>query len=40
MSFSSAEWTIPELCVWIATRSRSAVNGLSSSVRGSLKYSD
>jgi len=40
MSFSSAQWTIPELCVWIVTRSRSAVNGLSSSVRQSLKYSD
>ena len=40
MSFSSAEWTIPELCVWIVTRSRVAVNGLSSSVRQSLKYSD
>ena len=40
MSFSSAEWTIPELCVWIVTWSRSAVNGLSSSLRGSLKFSD
>ena len=40
MSFSSAEWTIPELCVWIVTLSKSAVNGLSSSVRRSLKYSD
>ena len=40
MSFSSAEWTIPELCVWIVTRNRAAVNELSSSVRKSLKYSD
>ena len=40
MSFSSAEWTIPELCVWIATGNRSAVNGLSSDARESLKYSD
>ena len=40
MSFSSAEWTIPELCVWIVTQSRPAVNGLSPSERGSLTYSD
>jgi hypothetical protein len=40
MSFSSAEWTIPELCVWIVTRNRAALNGLSSSVKKSLTYSD
>ena len=40
MSFSSAEWTIPELCVWIVIRSRSAVNGLPSSAREAFKYSD
>jgi hypothetical protein len=40
MSFSSAEWTIPELCVWIVTGSRTALNGLSPSVRESLKYSN
>jgi hypothetical protein len=40
MSFSSAEWTIPELCVWIVTRSRAALNGLSLSVKQSLRDSD
>lgn len=40
MSFSSAEWTIPELCVWIVTLDRSAVNGLSSRIKRSLKYAN
>jgi hypothetical protein len=40
MSFSSVEWTIPELCVWIVTGSRAALNGLSPSARQSLKRSD
>jgi len=40
MAFSSAQWTIPELCVWIVTRSRSAVNALAPHVRESLKYAE
>ena len=40
MSFSSARWTIPELCVWIATRSKNSVNSLGDSARRSLKYAD
>jgi len=40
MSFSSAQWTIPELCVWIVTRSREAVNALPPKVKESLKYAE
>lgn len=40
MSFSSAQWTIPELCVWIVTGNREALNALSPRVRDSLKYVD
>jgi hypothetical protein len=40
MSFSSGQWTIPELCVWITTRSKSALNSLPSSVKRSLRNAD
>jgi hypothetical protein len=40
MSFSSSEWTIPELCVWIVTRSKDAVNSLSLKCRTSLKFAN
>lgn len=40
MSFSLAQWTIPELCVWIVTGSRDAVNALTPQVRKSLKYAE
>lgn len=40
MSFSSAQWTIPELCVWIVTGSRDAVNALTPRVRKSLEYAN
>jgi hypothetical protein len=40
MSFSSAEWTISELCVWILTRSKDAINDLSPEARRSLKLAN
>jgi hypothetical protein len=40
MSFSSASWTVPELCVWIETRDKGALNSLASIARRSLKYAD
>jgi hypothetical protein len=40
MSFSSSQWTIPELCVWIVTRSKDAINSLSSYSRTSLKFAN
>lgn len=40
MSFSSAQWTIPELCVWIVTKDRHAVNALPPRVKESLKYAE
>lgn len=40
MSFSSAQWTIPELCVWIVTKDRDAVNALPPRVKESLKYAE
>jgi hypothetical protein len=40
MSFSSASWTVPELCVWIAIRDKGALNNLASVARKSLKSAD
>lgn len=40
MSFSSAQWTIPELCVWIVTGKKAALNALVEGTRNSLKYAD
>jgi hypothetical protein len=40
MSFSSSQWTIPELCVWLVTSRRAAVNELPSSAKDSLKYAN
>ncbi|WIM10061.1 hypothetical protein [Enhydrobacter sp.] len=40
MSFSSAEWTIPELCVWIVKRSKDAVSALPSRARNSLDLAE
>lgn len=40
MSFSSAQWTVPELCVWIVTRSREAINALPPKVKASLRYAE
>lgn len=40
MSFSSAEWTIPELCVWISTRDAARFNALSEMQRHSLHAAD
>jgi len=40
MSFSSADWTIPELCVWIVERSKEAINKLSQAERSSLDSAD
>lgn len=40
MSFSSAQWTIPELCVWIVTKDRDAVNGLTHQAKKSLKNTE
>jgi hypothetical protein len=40
MSFSSASWTVPELCVWIAIRDKEALNSLASIARRSLRYAD
>ena len=40
MSFSSGQWAIPELCVWIVTRNRASVNGLRDPDSGSLKDID
>ena len=40
MSFSSASWTIPELCVWIATRDKAALNSLAPVARRSLKFAN
>jgi hypothetical protein len=40
MSFSSSQWTLPELCVWIVTRSRASVNSLPDPDVGSLKDVD
>jgi hypothetical protein len=36
MSFNSTDWTIPELCVWIATRSEERVNTLTPAERDSI----
>ena len=38
MSFSSAEWTIPELCVWIETRNARTVSGLPPGAQDVLQY--
>jgi hypothetical protein len=40
MSFSSASWTVPELCVWIAIRDKGALNNLVSIARKSIKSAD
>lgn len=40
MSFNSAEWTIPELCVWIVTHDKSALNRLVGPARISLRAAD
>lgn len=40
MSFSSAQWTIPELCVWIVTGRKEAVNALSREARESLELAE
>ena len=40
MSFSSAEWTIPEVCVWVDKRSKDPINALSSEARRSLHVVD
>ena len=40
MSFNSAYWTIPELCVWIVTRKSDALSRLSPAVRQSLMLCD
>lgn len=40
MSFSSAQWTIPEACVWIVTGSRDAVNALPPEARKALRYAE
>lgn len=40
MSFSSAQWTIPELCVWIVTKDRDAVSALAPQAKRSLKNTE
>lgn len=40
MSFNSAYWTVPELCVWIVTRRIDDLNRLAPRVRRSLTFCD